>query len=63
MDTSKAIKSAWLAGTAAIALGVAGAVSAETVIRIAHPNVPEHPMGQGFEYFKGVLPHHCGRFR
>jgi tripartite ATP-independent transporter DctP family solute receptor len=55
MDTSKAIKSAWLAGTAAIALGVAGAVSAETVIRIAHPNVPEHPMGQGFEYFKEMI--------
>lgn len=55
MNTSNVLKNVWLAGTAAIALGAAGAVSAETVIRIAHPNVPDHPMGQGFEYFKELV--------
>ncbi len=25
------------------------------VIKLAHPNVPEHPMGKGFEYFKKLL--------
>jgi tripartite ATP-independent transporter DctP family solute receptor len=55
METKNAMKQVWLATTAAIALGAAGAVSAETVIRIAHPNVPEHPMGQGFEYFKELV--------
>jgi len=24
-------------------------------IKLAHPNVPEHPMGQGFDYFKKIV--------
>lgn len=36
----------------------------EIVIKLAHPNVPEHPMGQGFEYFKEILEARSdGRFR
>lgn len=36
----------------------------EIVIKLAHPNVPEHPMGQGFEYFKEILETRSdGRFR
>jgi tripartite ATP-independent transporter DctP family solute receptor len=27
----------------------------EIVIKLAHPNVPQHPMGQGFEYFKELV--------
>lgn len=64
MSTKNMIKNAWLAGAAAIALSAAGTVSAETVIRIAHPNVPEHPMGQGFEYFKEIVESRSnGEFR
>jgi tripartite ATP-independent transporter DctP family solute receptor len=29
--------------------------SAETVIKIAHPNVPDHPMGQAFSYFEKLI--------
>lgn len=32
---------------------VAGAQ--EMTIKLAHPNVPEHPMGQGFEHFKKLV--------
>ncbi|MFN2267941.1 MAG: TRAP transporter substrate-binding protein [Desulfonatronovibrio sp.] len=36
----------------------------QVVIKLAHPNVPEHPMGQGFEYFKEILETRSdGRFR
>ncbi|MCA1769691.1 MAG: TRAP transporter substrate-binding protein [Halomonas sp.] len=30
-------------------------VSAQTVIKIAHPNVPDHPMGQAFSYFEELI--------
>jgi len=41
-----------------------GASAKEIVIKLAHPNVPEHPMGQGFEYFKEILERRSdGRFR
>ncbi len=33
-------------GAGGLAIGTA---SAQTTIKIAHPNVPDHPMGQGFE--------------
>jgi len=33
---------------------------AQTTIKIAHPNVPEHPMGQGFEYFKEIVERRSG---
>lgn len=28
---------------------------AQTVIKIAHPNVPDHPMGQAFSYFEELI--------
>lgn len=38
--------------------------NAETVIKLAHPNVPEHPMGQAFEYFKKLVEERSnGEFR
>ena len=38
--------------------------SAETVIKLAHPNVPEHPMGQAFEHFKKIVEERSdGEFR
>lgn len=46
-----------LAG-AALALAAAAPFSAtaqEVTIKLAHPNVPDHPMGQGFEYFKELV--------
>lgn len=29
--------------------------AADIVIKLAHPNVPQHPMGEGFEYFKELV--------
>ena len=35
-----------------------------TVIKLAHPNVPQHPMGEAFEYFKELVETRSdGRFR
>lgn len=35
-----------------------------TVIKLAHPNVPQHPMGQGFEKFKELVEERTnGEFR
>jgi len=40
------------------------AVAGPTVIKLAHPNVPAHPMGQGFEKFKELVEERTdGRFR
>jgi len=40
------------------------AFSAPTVIKIAHPNVPQHPMGQCFEKFKELVEQRSnGEFR
>ena len=45
-------------------LAIPGAFSAPTVIKIAHPNVPQHPMGQCFEKFKELIEQRSdGRFR
>jgi len=30
-------------------------LAADVEIKLAHPNVPEHPMGQGFEFFKEIV--------
>lgn len=32
-----------------------GLAAAETVIKLAHPNVPQHPMGEAYELFKADL--------
>lgn len=40
------------------------AVAGPTVIKIAHPNVPQHPMGQCFEKFKELVEQRSdGKFR
>jgi len=45
-------------------LAIPVAFSAPTVIKIAHPNVPQHPMGQCFEKFKELVEQRSdGRFR
>lgn len=45
-------------------LAIPAAFSAPTVIKIAHPNVPQHPMGQCFEKFKELVEERSnGKFR
>lgn len=45
-------------------VAVSNAFSAPTVIKIAHPNVPQHPMGKGFEKFKELVEQRSnGKFR
>lgn len=45
-------------------LAIPAAFSAPTVIKIAHPNVPQHPMGQCFEKFKELVETRSdGKFR
>ncbi len=45
-------------------LAVPIAFSAPTVIKVAHPNVPQHPMGQCFEKFKELVEQRSnGKFR
>ena len=45
-------------------LAIPVAFSAPTVIKIAHPNVPQHPMGQCFEKFKELVEKRSdGKFR
>lgn len=34
--------------------------NSQIVIRVAHPNVPQHPMGQGYELFKADLEERSG---
>ena len=42
-------------------LAIPVAFSAPTVIKIAHPNVPQHPMGQCFEKLKELVEKSGGR--
>ena len=37
-----------------------GATAQDVTIKLAHPNVPDHPMGQGFEYFKELVEERSG---
>ena len=39
----------------ALFLGSALQAQAAKTIKLAHPNVPSHPMGQGYELFKKDL--------
>ena len=41
--------------TIAAGLGLAALAADAQTIKLAHPNVPEHPMGQGFERFKELV--------
>ncbi len=48
----------------ALFLTAATATAGPTVIKLAHPNVPQHPMGQAFEKFKELLEERSnGEFR
>ncbi|WP_319471392.1 TRAP transporter substrate-binding protein [uncultured Pseudodesulfovibrio sp.] len=49
------IKSILIALVAILAISVSTAFAGPTVIKLAHPNVPQHPMGQGFEKFKELV--------
>jgi tripartite ATP-independent transporter DctP family solute receptor len=42
------------------ALAPINATAQDVTIKLAHPNVPEHPMGQGFEYFKELVEERSG---
>lgn len=47
-----------------IALGASSAMAGPKVIKLAHPNVPQHPMGQAFEKFKTLVEERTnGEFR
>lgn len=36
----------------------------KNIIKLAHPNVPQHPMGEAFEYFKALVENRsAGKFR
>ena len=48
------IKTFLIALVAVVAMSTA-AIAGPTVIKLAHPNVPQHPMGQGFEKFKELV--------
>jgi tripartite ATP-independent transporter DctP family solute receptor len=48
------IKNLMIAFVAIVAMSTA-AIAGPTVIKLAHPNVPQHPMGQGFEKFKELV--------
>lgn len=48
----------------ALFLTTATAVAGPIVIKLAHPNVPQHPMGQAFEKFKELIEERSnGEFR
>jgi tripartite ATP-independent transporter DctP family solute receptor len=45
-------------------MGVTSAIAAPIVIKLAHPNVPQHPMGQAFIKFKELMEERSnGAFR
>lgn len=49
------IKRLLTAGVMALCLSVTAAIAEPTVIKLAHPNVPQHPMGQAFIKFKELI--------
>ena len=44
-----------LALVAVLIIGATSAMAAPKVIKLAHPNVPQHPMGMAFEKFKELV--------
>lgn len=49
---------------AIVVFSVSAAFASPTVIKLAHPNVPQHPMGQAFEKFKELVEKRTnGEFR
>ena len=49
------IKTLLTASVMALCLGTTAAIAEPTVIKLAHPNVPQHPMGQAFIKFKELI--------
>ena len=60
----KTFKTVLTALTICTCLGFSSAFAGPTVIKLAHPNVPQHPMGQAFIKFKELLEERSnGAFR
>lgn len=60
----KTLKSIFTAVTLCLCMGVTSALAGPTVIKLAHPNVPQHPMGQAFIKFKELVEERSnGAFR
>ncbi|WP_136799476.1 TRAP transporter substrate-binding protein [Desulfosediminicola ganghwensis] len=60
----KTLKSIFTAVTLCLCMGVTSALAGPTVIKLAHPNVPQHPMGQAFIKFKELIEERSnGAFR
>ncbi|VFQ44420.1 TRAP transporter substrate-binding protein [Desulfoluna butyratoxydans] len=58
------LKTIFAAMMIALFLTATTAVAGPIVIKLAHPNVPQHPMGQAFEKFKELLEERSnGEFR
>lgn len=52
MDRFKTLLTATLL---TLCMGITTAIAGPTVIKLAHPNVPQHPMGQAFIKFKELI--------
>ncbi len=60
----KRFKLALSALVLSMSMMVTSAIAGPTVIKLAHPNVPQHPMGQAFIKFKELIEERSdGRFR
>lgn len=60
----KSFKTLLTATLLSLSMGVTGAIAAPTIIKLAHPNVPQHPMGQAFIKFKELVEERSkGAFR
>ena len=64
MKLLKTLSLVMLAMAFVLGFGVQSNAADTTVIKLAHPNVPQHPMGEAFEYFKELVETRSdGRFR
>ncbi|MDZ7760200.1 MAG: TRAP transporter substrate-binding protein [Desulfovermiculus sp.] len=64
MKLLKTLSLVMLAMAFVLGVGVQSKAADTTVIKLAHPNVPKHPMGEAFEYFKELVETRSdGRFR
>jgi len=60
----KSFKTVLLALVLTLSVGVSSAFAGPIVIKLAHPNVPQHPMGQAFIKFKELIEERSnGAFR
>lgn len=57
-------KTLLIAAVLTLSMGVTSAIAGPIVIKLAHPNVPQHPMGQAFIKFKELMEERSnGAFR